>query len=72
VNQLITGISGISALISMLTSGVSQGTMIRQQLRPQQQQVQPCPPNTTPQWVTASNGERVQICLAPTQAQVQP
>jgi hypothetical protein len=72
VNQLITGISGISSLIGLLTGSISQGVMVRQQLRPQQQQVQPCPANTTPQWVTASNGERVQICLAPPQAQVQP
>jgi hypothetical protein len=72
MNSLIAGISGISSLIGMLTGTLAQGVMVRQELRPpQQQQVQSCPANTIPQWVTASNGERVQICLAPPQAQVQ-
>ncbi len=71
MNQLITAISSISSLFGLLTGGVSQAVMVRQQLRFPQQQVQPCPANTAPQWVTASNGERVQICLASPQSEVQ-
>ena len=67
MDQLVSALSGLMALVSMATSTVQQGTMIKQQLSSstQQQVVQQCPTGT--QMMQAmQNGQPVMICIPET------
>ena len=67
MDQIVTALSGLMALVSMGSSTIQQGAMIKQQLSPpaQTETVQQCPPGT--QMMQAiQNGQPVMICIPET------
>ena len=63
ISSIVGLISAIGSIFSIGAGTATQMAYARQQLRPPAQ-VQQCPPNTDPQYVTGPNGQQQLVCYA--------